>query len=276
MIGMSSSTNYVLGQSPEAARRLDIQDRHFAEASEQLLEALKLRPQDRVVELGCGPGMFTRRILRRLGAGGTLVAVDSGTGLLDQAKALLANAGPARFEPTHADIAQLGPWLDGADVVCGRAVLHHVPMAELLVGRLRTRVKSGARIGFMEPDFRTPLARIAYLEATGRTELAPLRVWAAAINDLYLIRRISPCVGATLAAALTDAGYKNVQSHYHEFPCNDLVIDNMIMFYDEVGETLEKLGIITRTECVRQQELLKKVPAGSPAVWGTHVVNGEA
>ena len=48
------------------------------------------------------------------------------------------------------------------------------------------------------------------------------------------------------------------------------------MFYDEIGETLEKLGIITRVECAKQQELLRLVPAGSPAVWGTHVVSCEA
>ena len=273
---MSTTTDYVLGQSPEAARRLEIQDRHFAEASEQLLDFLKLRPADRVVELGCGAGMFSRRIAKRLGTGGTLVSVDSASGLLDQAKALLANTGPAKFEPTFADAAQLGDWLDGADVVIGRAVLHHIPMAEFVVGRLRARVRPGTRVGFMEPDFRSPLARIAQLEATGRTELAPLRVWATVINELYLIRRISPCVGATLARTLTDAGYRNVQSAYHEFACTDLVIENMIMFYDEIGDTLEKLGIIARSEAAKQQELLRKVPIGSPAVWGTHVVSCEA
>ena len=273
---MSTTTDYVLGQSPEAARRLEIQDRHFAEASEQLLDFLKLRPTDRVVELGCGAGMFSRRIAKRLGAGGTLVSVDSASGLLEQAKALLANAGPANFEPTFADASQLGDWLDGADVVTGRAVLHHIPMAEFVVGRLRARVRPGTRIGFMEPDFRSPLDRIAHLKATGRAELAPLRVWATVINELYLIRRISPCVGATLARTLTDAGYRNVQSAYHEFACTDLVIENMIMFYDEIGETLEKLGIIARSEAAKQQELLRKVPIGSPAVWGTHVVSCEA
>ena len=52
---------------------------------------------------------------------------------------------------------------------CGRAILHHVPMAEVFVGRLRTSLQPGTRIGFIEPDFRSPLARVAYLEATGRT-----------------------------------------------------------------------------------------------------------
>ena len=30
-----------------------------------------------------------------------------------------------------------------------------------------------------------PLARVAYLEATGRTDVEPLRAWAVAINQLY-------------------------------------------------------------------------------------------
>src|SRR6478672_4160759 len=138
---MSEAQGYVLGQSVRAARRLEIQDAHFGEVSERLLDDLALRPKDRVVEFGCGPGGFSRRILRRLGAGGVLVGVDSSKGLLDQAREALAPMGPARFEPVLADLAGLGSWLVGADVVVGRAVLHHVPMAELLLGRLRAVLK---------------------------------------------------------------------------------------------------------------------------------------
>src|SRR5690242_2884941 len=127
---MTAAQGYVLGQSARAARRLEIQDAHFAELSERLLDDLALRPGDRVVELGCGPGGFSRRILRRLGPGGVLVGVDSSDGLLSQARAVLASLGPARFEPVLADVAPLGTWLEGADVVVGRAVLHHIPMAE--------------------------------------------------------------------------------------------------------------------------------------------------
>jgi ubiquinone/menaquinone biosynthesis C-methylase UbiE len=192
---MTEAQGYVLGQSARAARRLEIQDAHFAGVSERLLDELLVRPGDRVVELGCGPGGFSRRILRRLGAGGVLVGVDASDGLLDQAQAALAGAGPARFEPVRADIAQLGPWLEGADVLVGRTVLHHVPMAEFLLGRLRAAVRPGTRVGFLEPDFRTPLGRLAYLEVTGRPELAPLRVWAFAINQLYLANRLSPTSG---------------------------------------------------------------------------------
>jgi ubiquinone/menaquinone biosynthesis C-methylase UbiE len=269
--------DYVLGQSEEAARRLEVQDAHFAEASERLLDELALRPGDRVVELGCGPGAFSRRILRRLGAGGVLVGVDTTEGLLAQARAALSGAGPARFEPVKADVAALGPWLDGADVVVGRAVLHHVPMAEILVGRLRAALRPGTRVGFMEPDFRSPVARLAYLEATGRPELEPLRTWAVVINELYLARRLSPAVGATLARALEGAGYRNVRAAWEECRSNRAMVENMAMIYDEVRDRLAALGIMTAEEVARQQGLLRAAQAESlPPAWATFRVACEA
>jgi ubiquinone/menaquinone biosynthesis C-methylase UbiE len=267
---------YVLGQSATAANRLAIQDAHFADLSEQLLDDLMLRPQDRVVELGCGPGSFSRRILRRLGAGSVLIGVDSSEGLLTQARASLAGQGPAHFEPVLADISQLGPWLEGADVVVGRAVLHHVPMAELLLGRLRAAVRPGTRVGFIEPDFRSPLGRLAYLEVTGRAELAPLRVWATTINLLYQINRLSPDVGASLARTLETAGYRHVRTGWSECRSDALMVENMLMFYDEVRERLEQLGILNAEEVTRQQQLLRAlVPDALPAAWGIYRVAGE-
>jgi hypothetical protein len=196
--------------------------------------------------------------------------------MLEHAQAGLAGVGPARFQPVQADVANFDPWLAGADVVVGRAVLHHVPMAERMVGRLRANVPPGTRVGFIEPEFRTPLARIAYLEATGRSELAPLVVWARAINQLYLARRISPAVGATLGAAMTAAGFRNVRSAYHECPSEPLMVENLVMFYDEIREPLEEYGILAVGEVVRQQQLLQALtPETLPAAWGVFRVAAE-
>ncbi len=267
--------SYVLGQSDSAAKRLALQDVHFAAPTEAALDALAIRPDDRVVELGCGPGLFTERIARRLGTAGVLVAVDASAALLEVAKSRLAHAAPGRVEFVHADVSQPGPWITGATVLTGRAVLHHVPMAEYLVGRLRVLLAPGTRIGFLEPDFRQPLAHLAYREATGSPELAPLLVFARAINDLYLARRISPAVGASLAAAMQDAGYSRVQYTWHPFHTDESVLENMRMIYDEVKDTFDELGISTHTESLRQQELLAALRprVGSlPPVWGLHQV----
>jgi ubiquinone/menaquinone biosynthesis C-methylase UbiE len=274
---MEETQAYVLGQSERAARRLEIQDAHSAEGSEWLLDQLALQPNDRVVEFGCGPGGFSRRILRRLGPGGVLVGVDRTEGLLAQARNLLAGLSPARFEPVLADFSQLGAWLDGADVVVGRTVLHHVPMVEVMLGRLRLAVRPGTLIGFQEPDFRTPLARLAYLEASGRTELAPLRVWAFAINQLYLANRLSPDVGATLAQTLEIAGYRHVRTQWSECRSDELMIENMLMFYDEVRDRLGAQGILSAAEIEEQQRLLRTLRPGTlPPAWGSYRVVCEA
>jgi SAM-dependent methyltransferase len=270
---MSEPLPYVLGQSADAARRLEIQDAHFGDLSEQLLDDLAIERSDRVVELGCGPGGFSRRILRRLGEGGVLVGVDCTAGLLDQASAALAGAGSARFEPVLADISALGPWLKGADAVVGRAVLHHVPMAEFLLGRLRAALRPGTRVGFIEPDFRSPLARLAYLEGGGRKELAPLRVWAVAINELYLARRLSPDVGASLARTLQTGGYRQVREGWSGCRSDRLMIENMLMFYDEVRDRLVELKILNASEIAHQQALLRGLtPEALPAAWGIYRV----
>jgi ubiquinone/menaquinone biosynthesis C-methylase UbiE len=273
MITMTKTQGYVLGQSERAARRLEIQDAHFAEASEKLLDELALRPHDRVVELGCGPGIFSRRILRRLGESGVLVGVDSSQSLLAQASNSLSGSGPAKFEPLLADLAQMGSWLDGTDVVVGRAVLHHVPMVEFVLGRLRAALRPKTRVGFLEPDFRTPLARLAYLEATGRPELSPLRVWAVAINQLYQVSRLSPDIGAILAKTLECAGFQLVWGGWSECRSDALTIENMVMFYDEVRDRLQSLGILTAKEVEEQQHLLQVMSTESlPAAWGIHGV----
>lgn len=270
---MTQPQGYILGQSERAARRLAIQDAQFAGVSERLLDALALQPAERVVEMGCGAGSFSRRVLGRLGAGGVLVSVDSSAGLLEQARAAVAGAGPARFEPVLADVAELGGWLDGADVVVARTMLHHIPMVEAVLGRLRARLRPGTRVGLLEPDFRAPLGRIAYLEATGRPELAPLRIWAFAINQLYLASRLSPDVGASLARTLEQAGYRAVESAWADCPSDATTVENMLMFYDEVQAQLAELHILSAAEVAEQQRLLRALPPnGLPPAWGIYQV----
>jgi hypothetical protein len=200
-----------------------------------------------------------------------LVGVDSSEGLLKQAQSGLAGQGSARFEPVLADISHFGAWLDEADVVVGRTVLHHVPMAEFMLGRLRAALRPGTRVGFLEPDFRTLLARLAYLEIQGRPELAPLRVWATTINQLYQAIRVSPDVGVGLARTLEMAGYRRVRGEWSECRSDALTIENMLMFYEEVRERLVSLGILTFEEVLNQRRLLSALsPEALPAVWGTH------
>lgn len=50
----------------------------------------------------------------------------------------------------------------------------------------------------------------------------------------------------------------------------------MLMFYDEVRERLDQLGILSAEEVMRQQQLLRALgPDALPAAWGIYRVAGE-
>lgn len=274
---MTASTAYVLGQNTDAARRLEIQDAQFADVSERLLDEMRLRPDERVVEIGTGAGGFSRRILRRLGNAGVLVGVDYTQGLLDQARQNLAGCSAARFEPVLADVTRPGPWLDGAGAVLGRTVVHHIPVAEAWLGRLRTALRPGTRVGFIEPEFRALLGRFSVLESQGRPELAVLRRWAEGISRFYDASGLSPGIGSTLAWALRAAGYSEVHGHATECPTDETVIENLLLYYDEIRDKYQALGIMTPAEIEQQKQQLRALPAGElPAVWGIHRVTAVA
>ncbi len=266
------SADYALGESAAAKRRLEIQDAQFAQVSEELLDELHLRPNDRVVELGIGPGGLGMRILRRLGSAGVLVGVDYTRNLLDQAERNLAENG-GRFQPVLADIQQLGPWIHDANVVVGRTVLHHLPIAEVWLGRLLGAVRPDTRVGFIEPEFRVLLARIAAREARRRDELETLRIWAEGIVRYYNLSDLSPSIGATMALALQTAGCRDVKYWWRETPMDQTVIENMLLFYEEVREKYCSMEIMTNEQIDEQKRRIASLPAdGLPAVWGRHCV----
>ena len=51
----------------------------------ECVDALPLRPGVRVLEIGCGPGVAARAVLRRLGPGGHVLAIDRSVRAIEQA-----------------------------------------------------------------------------------------------------------------------------------------------------------------------------------------------
>ncbi len=271
------SISYALGTSASAARRLEIQDAQFAVISERLLDRLKITSSDRVIELGIGAGSFSRRIVGRLGPDGNFIGVDYSQGLLDQASRNLAKASNAKLEFVLSDIQAATELAAESDVLTGRTVLHHLAFPEVLLGKLRHVLRPGARLGFIEPEFRVPIARLSALEAEGRTELAPLRRWAEGISRYYQRCGLAPCIGATLARTLELAGYRQIESEWFECPTNAAAIENMLLYYEEIRDKYVSLNVMTSTQIDDDQRLLASLSTDNlPAVWGMYCVTCEA
>lgn len=108
-----------------------------------------LGPDQRVLEVGCGTGLFTE-IFAATGA--DVTAVDLSPVLLAKARARQLPAGRVRFlEKPFEECEVDGPF----DAVIGSSVLHHLELGRALP-KLFALLKPGGRFSFAEPNMLNP------------------------------------------------------------------------------------------------------------------------
>ena len=102
----------------------------------------------RVLELGCGTGEFTKRVVR---AGANVVALDLSAELLTKAQAKVG----AEVHFVRGN-AQALPFRDGIfDVVYGCSILHHLEV-EVALREVHRVLRHGGRLVFSEPNLLNP------------------------------------------------------------------------------------------------------------------------
>jgi SAM-dependent methyltransferase len=121
----------------------------FKRRAELILSSAAIRPGQKVLELGCGTGMFTD-VFRHSRA--TIHALDISPDLLQRARARIQAAENVifivgEFESSNVD----SPF----DAIIGSSVLHHLDI-ERAVARCLLLLKPGGRIAFAEPNMLNP------------------------------------------------------------------------------------------------------------------------
>src|SRR3954464_9649285 len=132
--GRLSNWRDTAGVAAEQARELATRLEHRARATDEIaaresyLDLIAPAEGERVLDVGCGSGVLTRAIGRRVGDRGRVVGLDSSPALLDLARHYAEEAGaPSRVEWRAGDCRKL-PLTDGSfDVVLAATVLAHVP-----------------------------------------------------------------------------------------------------------------------------------------------------
>ena len=114
-----------------------------------LVEAARLRAGDRCLELGCGTGEFTTRLVE---SGCDLVAVDISPDLVERCRERICG----RAEVVVGNV-ETGEGLEGRcfDAIVGVSVLHHVNM-ELCLSNTFSLLVPGGRFAFSEPNMANP------------------------------------------------------------------------------------------------------------------------
>jgi SAM-dependent methyltransferase len=132
------------------------------------LELLGLSAGDRVLDVGCGPGNFTRLFARGVTAEGLVVGLDASATMLDRA---LQEGVPRCVAYVRGDAAAL-PFADGAfDAVCCFAALYLIADPFGALDEIARVLAPGGRVAILTSCHRGPvptaLARPAVRALTG-------------------------------------------------------------------------------------------------------------
>jgi SAM-dependent methyltransferase len=120
---------------------------------EELAAAARLRPGERVLEVGCGMGRYTLPLAAR---GLRMTGIDISPALLER----LRSVADARYwiELVEGDVVNPPEGLArDFDAVIGLFVLHHLHDLSACLDSIRGLVRPGGRVAFLEPNAYNPL-----------------------------------------------------------------------------------------------------------------------
>lgn len=149
------TANLSQARAREHAARLEHRARAEDETSarDEYLRLLRVSPGERVLDVGCGSGVVTREIAKRVAPGGAVVGVDPSAELLNVAREYAEESGVGRLvEFQEGDCRKLAFPDASFEVAVAATVLAHVPGAEKALPEMVRVVRTGGRVGVFDFD----------------------------------------------------------------------------------------------------------------------------
>lgn len=123
---VNEQQSYVMQTGDAGAVRLRILNTAYGPGTERLLDGLGDWTGKQVADLGCGTGVISATLLRRVGRAGRVVAVDAAADTLQAAMKTMTEQESSRIEWKEADVNSL-PFPDASfDVAYCRLLLLHM------------------------------------------------------------------------------------------------------------------------------------------------------
>ncbi|MEN6611149.1 MAG: class I SAM-dependent methyltransferase [Methanoregulaceae archaeon] len=173
--------------SPARAGHLDTRLRRFIYRPDRLAERY-VKPGNRVLDFGCGPGFFTREFAKRVGDRGQVIAADLQEEMLAIVREKSGREGLMSRIRTHRcgpDTLGLTPEQDGmADAAFAIFVVHEVPDPEKLFREIAALLVPGGLFFYSEPPF--IVSGREFQDNLARAETAGLRL---AERRFYFVNR---------------------------------------------------------------------------------------
>ena len=142
--------------SASRAGHLDSRLRRFLYRPDRLAERY-VKPGNRVLDFGCGPGFFTREFAKRIGESGLVFSVDLQEEMLQilrkklEPEGLLPRIRTHRCEPDSINLpGDLNGTIDAAFTIF---VVHEVPDPARLFREIAALLRPGGTLYYTEPPF---------------------------------------------------------------------------------------------------------------------------
>ena len=132
---------YLLGRGVPEEERLKRQIADLAPDSDTQLEKIGIRPGERVVDIGCGPGGVLHLLAKRVGPTGSVLGIDRSAHFVEQARRFAADLGLTQVEVQEGDAYDTGLLRASFDGAHMRLVLVNVPKPELIVREIVSLVR---------------------------------------------------------------------------------------------------------------------------------------
>ena len=182
--------HYIHGTRPEEQQRLSVLNRLLNEAS---LRQMRVRPGERILDVGSGLGQLTRALARAAGPAGHVVGVERDPEQMHEALRQAGAAGEDGLVDFRVGGAVDLPLDDDQwgtfDIVHARFLLEHVPDPPAVVGAMVRAARPGGRI-VLEDDDHDVLRFFPELPETRRLWEAYFRTYAKFGRDPYVGRRL--------------------------------------------------------------------------------------
>src|SRR5271166_5481714 len=138
---MTQPDIYLLGRGPGEEERLKRQIADLAPVSDAQLVKIGIRPGERVVDLGCGPGGVLHLLGKHVGPAGSVLGIDRSAHFVESARRFAADLGLTQVEIRQGDAYDTGLPRASFDGAHARLVLVTVPKPELIVRELVSLVR---------------------------------------------------------------------------------------------------------------------------------------